>query len=104
MKKTFISLFVFLYCALLVSASFEAILKNYQVTTEIDWSQCSEIPEDSEEPSAEDNREWQDDETCKFKGSYSFHNFRTNKGNNFSLCLFTSGSHFPEIDSPPPQA
>jgi hypothetical protein len=103
MKKTFISLFILLFCALLASASFETMLKGYQVVTEINGSECGEMPEDSEEPLTEDNREGQDDETLKLKISYGLNHFRISKGNIFSSCLFNSSSHFPEIDSPPPQ-
>ncbi len=86
----------------MLSASFgslfwEASKKNMFA----DWSHCEDLPSDSEE-STEDTREF--DENIKIEFSHGIQIIKPNSKKKTSLFLCARGFHFPEIDSPPPQA
>lgn len=66
-----------------------------------DWSQCEDLPSDNEEPT-EDNREY--DENIKIEFSHGLQIIKPNSNKRTSLSDHLKGFHFPEIDSPPPQA
>ncbi len=85
-------------------ASMGTFLKSTKVISQIDWSECGEMPDGGEEPSSEDNRELEDDEIFKVSFSYNFSSPSSSKEENFSSFLFFGNSHFSEIDSPPPQS
>lgn len=102
MKKIVFSFIIVIYCMLVVSAKTTTWVKKIKVASAIDWSERGEMPEDSES-GQEDNREPQDDETYRLNGVVIFYNLSLNEDYLQTSFLFFADSHFPEINSPPPQ-
>jgi len=88
---------------LVVSAKTTTWVKKIKVASAIDWSERGEMPEDSGESGQEDNREPQYDETYRLNGVVIFYNLSLNEDYLQTSFLFFADSHFPEINSPPPQ-
>lgn len=103
MKKILFSFIIVIYCMLTFSASSYSLLKNSKQASTIDWSESGELPEGGEEQGQEDNRELQDDETYRVAVTFNLSNLSINQDCLQASFLCFASSHFPEIDSPPPQ-
>jgi hypothetical protein len=103
MRKAFFSFLTVTYILLMLSASFGSLLfETSQNGVQMDWSYCGDRPNDNEEPTTEDSREF--DENVKIEFSYGLQIVGPNTNKKAALYLHLNGFHFPEIDSPPPQA
>ncbi len=101
MKKVLFLFVIAIFCVLLVSISTQTFAKS-KVTSGMDWSERIQTQEEEEEPAQDDNRDW-DDETYRFITLFNFNNFSFNQDKLNSPFFFFVSTHFPEIDSPPPQ-
>lgn len=102
MRKAFFSFFSVTYLLLILSASFGSLyLETSKKSVEVDWNTCEDVPGDTEEPVVEDSREFDENILLDFSYGVRVKNPSSNKKP--SAYLHSTGFHFPEIDSPPPQ-
>jgi hypothetical protein len=103
MRKALFSFLAVIYVFLMLSASFGSLyFEDSKTAVQIDWSDCQDVSGDNEEPTTEDSREF--DENVKMDFLYSLQKVKPNSNKSLALCLHLNRLHFPEIDSPPPQA
>lgn len=103
MRKVFFSLLTITYVLLILSASVGSLcFETSKKSVQIDWSECEDMTGDNEEPTTEDNREY--DEDIKIDFGFGMQTVFPISIRKASLDIHVAGFHFPEIDSPPPQA
>lgn len=101
MKKVLILFFIAIFCALMVSISTQTFAKS-KWTSSVDWSERIQTQEEEEESTQEDNRDW-NDEPYRFITLFNFNNHSFHQDKLSSPFFLFVSTHFPEIDSPPPQ-
>jgi len=105
MKRAVISILAAVYVLLVLSANIERVsFESDKISSYIDFSDCQDAPLDNEEPASEDYRDYEDDEKIKEDPSYSLQKVKPDLNKVGSSYFHSIGFHFPEIDSPPPQA
>jgi hypothetical protein len=104
MKKTFISFLAAVYVLLMLSTTVERLcFENSKSTSSFGLSDCEGMSGDNEEPSSEDNREYEDDGNIKVDFSYGLQKINSHSNKHALVYCNLKGFHFSEIDSPPPQ-
>lgn len=93
------------YVLLMLSTTIERLyFENGECTSSYGLSDCEDMTGENEEPASEDNLESEDDENIKADFSYSLKKIKPHSDRQTSVFLNMKGFHFPDIDSPPPQA
>lgn len=103
MRKALFSFLTVTYVFLMLSASFGSLcFENSKKSVQINWSDCEDMPGETEESTVEDNREY--DENIKIDFAFGGRTIFPTSCKKIPVYLHLNGFHFPEIDSPPPQA